>query len=144
MAIIRWRARRLLSTAPWPVCVRLPRKNWNMVMCMSPAGTCTKNPCKTTDGTTSHLTEETTSQSTKPPKNGGKVAGYNPANDTGQVIGYSHPTKQPEDVCQVVGYSHSIEWLVIGIIYALSLKHISEPTRLGMISYAVFCLKKKK
>src|SRR5450759_4963790 len=28
--------------------------------------------------------------------------------------------------------------------YYLSLIHISEPTRLGMISYAVFCLKKKK
>ena len=28
--------------------------------------------------------------------------------------------------------------------YPLSLIHISEPTRLGMISYAVFCLKKKK
>src|SRR5665648_794413 len=27
--------------------------------------------------------------------------------------------------------------------HALSLIHISEPTRLGMISYAVFCLKKK-
>src|SRR5450756_2857619 len=26
----------------------------------------------------------------------------------------------------------------------LSLIHISEPTRLGMMSYAVFCLKKKK
>src|SRR5450756_1271086 len=26
-------------------------------------------------------------------------------------------------------------------LYALSLIHISEPTRLGMISYAVFCLK---
>src|SRR5450756_3170677 len=35
-----------------------------------------------------------------------------------------------------------------GIIFVdeidLSLIHISEPTRLGMISYAVFCLKKKK
>ena len=30
-----------------------------------------------------------------------------------------------------------------GALY-LSLIHISEPTRLGMISYAVFCLKKKK
>src|SRR5665648_184318 len=30
------------------------------------------------------------------------------------------------------------------ITYDLSLIHISEPTRLGMISYAVFCLKKKK
>src|SRR5450756_2881073 len=29
-------------------------------------------------------------------------------------------------------------------IQYLSLIHISEPTRLGMISYAVFCLKKKK
>jgi hypothetical protein len=34
---------------------------------------------RTSDITTSHLTDETTSQSTKPPKNGGKVAGYNPA-----------------------------------------------------------------
>src|SRR5665648_1211333 len=31
-----------------------------------------------------------------------------------------------------------------GIGQSLSLIHISEPTRLGMISYAVFCLKKKK
>ena len=30
------------------------------------------------------------------------------------------------------------------IVDGLSLIHISEPTRLGMISYAVFCLKKKK
>ena len=29
-------------------------------------------------------------------------------------------------------------------LMSLSLIHISEPTRLGMISYAVFCLKKKK
>eukprot|EP00825_Cyclidium_porcatum_P001278 TRINITY_DN10583_c0_g1_i2.p2 TRINITY_DN10583_c0_g1~~TRINITY_DN10583_c0_g1_i2.p2 ORF type:complete len:204 (-),score=40.22 TRINITY_DN10583_c0_g1_i2:35-646(-) len=31
-----------------------------------------------------------------------------------------------------------------GHALGLSLIHISEPTRLGMISYAVFCLKKKK
>src|SRR5665648_265505 len=30
------------------------------------------------------------------------------------------------------------------VVPYLSLIHISEPTRLGMISYAVFCLKKKK
>src|SRR5659263_342500 len=30
------------------------------------------------------------------------------------------------------------------VVPGLSLIHISEPTRLGMISYAVFCLKKKK
>src|SRR5450756_3087074 len=29
-------------------------------------------------------------------------------------------------------------------VVVLSLIHISEPTRLGMISYAVFCLKKNK
>src|SRR5450756_2884997 len=34
--------------------------------------------------------------------------------------------------------------VVGGAIMTLSLIHISEPTRLGMISYAVFCLKKKK
>src|SRR5450756_2963534 len=33
--------------------------------------------------------------------------------------------------------------LIDGKVYGLSLIHISEPTRLGMISYAVFCLKKK-
>src|SRR5450756_1124274 len=32
----------------------------------------------------------------------------------------------------------------IGTGETISLIHISEPTRLGMISYAVFCLKKKK
>src|SRR5659263_333884 len=32
----------------------------------------------------------------------------------------------------------------ITLVRDLSLIHISEPTRLGMISYAVFCLKKKK
>src|SRR5665648_442845 len=33
---------------------------------------------------------------------------------------------------------------IVEVIFAdLSLIHISEPTRLGMISYAVFCLKKK-
>src|SRR5450756_2738961 len=30
------------------------------------------------------------------------------------------------------------------LVRILSLIHISEPTRLGMISYAVFCLKKNK
>src|SRR5450756_2765422 len=34
-------------------------------------------------------------------------------------------------------------WAPFAVRY-LSLIHISEPTRLGMISYAVFCLKKKK
>src|SRR5450759_5830907 len=34
--------------------------------------------------------------------------------------------------------------LTLRMAVLLSLIHISEPTRLGMISYAVFCLKKKK
>src|SRR5450756_2776975 len=33
--------------------------------------------------------------------------------------------------------------VAIQVMQHLSLIHISEPTRLGMISYAVFCLKKK-
>src|SRR5450759_5776021 len=44
---------------------------------------------------------------------------------------------QPE---AIVNFAESL----IGTPYKLSLIHISEPTRLGMISYAVFCLKKKK
>src|SRR5450756_168947 len=39
-------------------------------------------------------------------------------------------------------YAIPTEGMASGL--ALSLIHISEPTRLGMISYAVFCLKKKK
>src|SRR5450756_2877968 len=44
----------------------------------------------------------------------------------------------------------SLELILISLLVVtlsamvLSLIHISEPTRLGMISYAVFCLKKKK
>src|SRR5450756_2968621 len=54
-------------------------------------------------------------------------------------------------------FTHALGWdwsqmkayLLIGfvtgaLVSTLSLIHISEPTRLGMISYAVFCLKKKK
>src|SRR5450759_1279767 len=40
------------------------------------------------------------------------------------------------------GWDRPPAWFVN--LQALSLIHISEPTRLGMISYAVFCLKKKK
>eukprot|EP00825_Cyclidium_porcatum_P050497 TRINITY_DN9025_c0_g1_i2.p1 TRINITY_DN9025_c0_g1~~TRINITY_DN9025_c0_g1_i2.p1 ORF type:complete len:121 (+),score=12.61 TRINITY_DN9025_c0_g1_i2:179-541(+) len=57
------------------------------------------------------------------------------------------------EVCQVVflndsfnnHISESKSWIVSKICKQLylSLIHISEPTRLGMISYAVFCLKKK-
>ena len=44
----------------------------------------------------------------------------------------------PGDLCKpVAGLSERTDFF-------LSLIHISEPTRLGMISYAVFCLKKKQ
>src|SRR5678815_3966836 len=41
-------------------------------------------------------------------------------------------------------YSQTFKRISIGIVVYLSLIHISEPTRLLSISYAVFCLKKKK
>src|SRR5450756_1596447 len=40
--------------------------------------------------------------------------------------------------------ANEVTWAWRTILEHLSLIHISEPTRLGMISYAVFCLKKKK
>ena len=50
-----------------------------------------------------------------------------------------------EAVAEVVTHSKIATLLLpgIGTVHDLSLIHISEPTRLGMISYAVFCLKKK-
>ena len=41
---------------------------------------------------------------------------------------------------RAIAFSHGAQWHVS----QLSLIHISEPTRLLSISYAVFCLKKKK
>src|SRR5450756_2520600 len=43
--------------------------------------------------------------------------------------------KRPRDLYRVKACSRAVA-------VSLSLIHISEPTRLGMISYAVFCLKK--
>ncbi|MGC2048985.1 MAG: type III pantothenate kinase [Gallionella sp.] len=51
-----------------------------------------------TDKTTSHSTGETTSQSTKPPKNVGQVAGYRRANNARQVAGYSEASRLREEV----------------------------------------------
>ena len=49
----------------------------------------------------------------------------------------------PRKFCSILDkYEHDPESLRAAGL-ALSLIHISEPTRLGMISYAVFCLKKK-
>ncbi|MEO8332939.1 MAG: protein phosphatase CheZ [Gallionella sp.] len=57
-----------------------------------------------TDGTTGHLTDGTASHSTKLTINGGKVAGYYPAKDTEQAIGYSLSTGLSNNANQVAGY----------------------------------------
>src|SRR5450756_1011815 len=52
-----------------------------------------------------------------------------------------------EDMCVVDMAGEKVEGRYnpsVEVVMHLSLIHISEPTRLGMISYAVFCLKKKK
>ena len=52
----------------------------------------------------------------------------------------------PEKAAPIFGstIAHGALMLSLSVGKGLSLIHISEPTRLGMISYAVFCLKKKK
>ena len=42
-----------------------------------------------------------------------------------------------------IGHAHGLHRFADGRVQRLSLIHISEPTRLLSISYAVFCLKKK-
>ena len=59
--------------------------------------------------------------------------------ETYKVPYETHPEDRPRQ-CIFVGSSNNADFLP----FDLSLIHISEPTRLGMISYAVFCLKKKK
>src|SRR5678815_3452356 len=65
-----------------------------------------------------------------------------------------HELRRQLDTAQSITHIGSWEWTVASSaviwsdelyrIYGLSLIHISEPTRLLSISYAVFCLKKKK
>src|SRR5450756_3046108 len=58
--------------------------------------------------------------------------------NTPQVAGSDDVDTQP-----TLGFQRVIQRAIMHV-QSLSLIHISEPTRLGMISYAVFCLKKKK
>src|SRR5450756_117517 len=70
----------------------------------------------------SHLTDGTTSHSTRLPKDGSQVAGYKLANYANQVIGYSHSTDETpshstrllKDSNQVAGYRLSAEELLAG------------------------------
>src|SRR5450756_1774142 len=68
--------------------------------------------------------------------------------DLGNVaLGPAHTTvgQRQSDGSRLEGVlSHRLDGQPCSIVDVLSLIHISEPTRLGMISYAVFCLKKKK
>src|SRR5678816_4278085 len=59
---------------------------------------------------------------------------FDPTIPSNELPGGGYPTPGPI----VPGKKFIVKWL------ALSLIHISEPTRLLSISYAVFCLKKKK
>ena len=71
--------------------------------------------------------------------------------EVGHCVGvYDNPADLSAKSWTVMRFSETeqngkLEWLIRkdGCMH-LSLIHISEPTRLGMISYAVFCLKKKK
>jgi hypothetical protein len=61
-------------------------------------------------------------------KDDNQVAGYNPAKDAGQVIGYSHSAMPPKNGGQAAGYSHPTKqpktvakWLVISKLLPSSL-----------------------
>src|SRR5450756_2308192 len=59
-----------------------------------------------------------------------------------------YSVRSERQLVEQLDYNLLFRWFVgLGMddaVWNLSLIHISEPTRLGMISYAVFCLKKKK
>eukprot|EP00658_Telonema_sp_P-2_P053445 TRINITY_DN4198_c0_g1_i1.p1 TRINITY_DN4198_c0_g1~~TRINITY_DN4198_c0_g1_i1.p1 ORF type:complete len:180 (-),score=34.01 TRINITY_DN4198_c0_g1_i1:92-631(-) len=64
--------------------------------------------------------------------------------DSGSCVDYNSVTP-PEYVDAASSSVSSVDWSCSSSsIWELSLIHISEPTRLLSISYAVFCLKKKK
>ena len=59
------------------------------------------------------------------------------------MMGYGPVALAAQGVAGKIGMLLSMLAMGICMGMQLSLIHISEPTRLGMISYAVFCLKKK-
>src|SRR5659263_229753 len=76
--------------------------------------------------------------------NGGEI--WIGVTDDSTVVGVTHPDATILQVTNAIRDSikPDITMHTLCEIRRLSLIHISEPTRLGMISYAVFCLKKKK
>ena len=60
------------------------------------------------------------------------------------IIPSSLETAQPTEVVRWAAEAFGADNLVVTASFELSLIHISEPTRLLSISYAVFCLKKNK
>src|SRR5450756_2119225 len=72
--------------------------------------------------------------------------------EKGRVVVFAAGTGNPYFTTDTAAALRALEIGAVAIlkatkvdgVYDLSLIHISEPTRLGMISYAVFCLKKKK
>jgi hypothetical protein len=59
------------------------------------------------DVSTDTTTDETTSHSATPPKNGGQAAGYSHLADKTTDMTTSHLTNPAKDAGQVIGYSHS-------------------------------------
>ena len=68
---------------------------------------------------------------------------YTFAGMTKQVINLVHASLMEEHADEIRNFGRVLD-RGLSLELLLSLIHISEPTRLGMISYAVFCLKKKK
>eukprot|EP00825_Cyclidium_porcatum_P002102 TRINITY_DN10973_c0_g1_i2.p1 TRINITY_DN10973_c0_g1~~TRINITY_DN10973_c0_g1_i2.p1 ORF type:complete len:182 (-),score=20.89 TRINITY_DN10973_c0_g1_i2:27-572(-) len=67
-----------------------------------------------------------------------------PAVDIGNPMWAMHSIRETMGVYDHEYLINALTWFYNHGAQYLSLIHISEPTRLGMISYAVFCLKKKK
>ena len=61
-----------------------------------------------------------------------------------EILNSYHDLEQLVVVVSAMGKTTNAFEKFLSLVYSLSLIHISEPTRLLSISYAVFCLKKKK
>src|SRR5450759_1392516 len=68
---------------------------------------------------------------------------YDAACEMAEALDPERVKAAPVDVEDEASIGKVIEGASVVVNCILSLIHISEPTRLGMISYAVFCLKKK-